>query len=213
MLEMLVGGVAWWFIMAVWVVVLWFFVETEHGLLGLLSTAIYLALLQWGFHVDVLYWFVHHLGHIFVGIGFYAALGAAWAFWRWYLFAHEQLEPYFKMRSEWLSSKGQSNLDYIPEDLKEEWVKYLEEDKTYGYSNTPSRKSLCSTPKVMKYKTKIMRWIGYWPISVLSWIFNDMVRAMVKMVYTSIADRLQAIAHNVFAKVRKDLPEDFKYVD
>jgi hypothetical protein len=60
-------------------------------------------------------------------------------------------------------------------------------------------------------KSRILRWIGYWPISAIAWAFNDMIRNFCKMVYSRIANWLQGIANSIFEKVKKDLPEDFNY--
>jgi hypothetical protein len=109
------------------------------------------------------------------------------------------------MKTEWLVSKGQSEFKNVPDDLKEEWGKYLTKE---GWGQ--DRKRLCVPPLVRENRSKVMRWIGYWPISLLSWLFNDMIRRIVKLIYNKIAERLQAIANRVFARVKDDLPENFK---
>lgn len=199
-----VGGLMFWIAMLAWIVVVWAFTENEHGFCGLISTVVYGCVLQFVFKVDVLHWLLSHPIPL-IGFGvFYFFLGALWSFWRWYLFAKDSLEPYIRMKTDWLISKGESTFDSIPEHLKEEWVKYIEGD--YG-----ERRRLCQTPLVRDNKAKIMRWIGYWPLNAISWAFNDMIRRFVKMIYNYIHDWLQSIANRVFSVVKKDLPTDFKY--
>ncbi len=197
----IVGGLAFWIALLAWLVIVWALTENEHGFLGLLSTVAYGCLLQFGFKVDVFGWLLSHPIPLLILAALYFFIGVPWACWRWYLLVKDALEPYIKMKTEWLISKGESTFDAIPEGLKEDWVKYVENDW--------QRKALCKTPLVRDNKSKIMRWIGYWPLSAITWAFNDMIRRFVKMIYNYIHDWLQSIANRVFAVVRKDLPPDF----
>ena len=204
MAEMLVvGSLLFWAALAVWLVAVWALTEKEHGFLGLLSTVAYCLVLQFVFKVDVAGWLLAHPVPIIIFACIYFFVGAGWSFWRWYLFVKDQLEPYVQMKTDWLVSKGETTFHTIPDHLKDEWAKYVEND---WY-----RKEKCQTPLVRDHKSKIMRWIGYWPISAISWAFNDMIRRFVKMIYNRIHDWLQSVANRVFATVKNDLPTDFKY--
>jgi len=202
MAEMLVvGSILFWAALAIWLVAVWLLTENEHGFIGLLSTIAYAMVLQLAFKVDVAGWLLSHPLAIGIFAVLYLFIGSGWSFWRWFLFVKDKREPYDQMKTEWLSSKGETTFSTIPAHLKEEWVKYIEA----GYN----RKELCKTPQVRDYKSKVLRWIGYWPISVISWAFNDMIRRFVKIVYNYIHDWLQSIANRVFATVKNDLPPDF----
>ncbi len=195
-----------WFIaILVWLAILWLLVQSERGGLGFIVTIAYLIFIYFAFNVNVFSLVFANWLFAVIGIVFYGVVGGIWATFYWSLYSNEKTEPYFDMRDRWLSSKGisLSHKDPMLEELKEEWVRFIECDD--------DRISLCTTIKVKNNKSKIMTWIGYWPISLGSWVFQDMVRGAVKMIYNNIADRLQRIADRVFAKVRRDLPEDFKY--
>jgi hypothetical protein len=197
-----------WGIFLLWIVILWATVEWERGLLGFLSIVGYLLVLQFVFGVDVLQWVFTHPFYLLGMIALYFPMGAAWSACRWYWYATDQLSPYIDARTKWLISKKETKFDKVPEHLREEWVKYVE-----GHNYTEDRRPLssaCKPPLVRDHKGRIMRWIGYWPISLLSWTCNDMVRRFVRMIYDSIANWLQGIANKVFAQIRGDLPEDFK---
>jgi len=198
-----IGGLAFWIALAAWLVILWALVENDHGFFGLISIVAYGLLLQFGFKVDVGSFALGHPIPLIVFAVFYFFLGSGWSFWRWYLFVKDQLDPYVQMKTDWLIKKGETTFDIIPDHHKEEWVKYVEGDW--------QRKEMCQTPLVRDHKSKIMRWIGYWPISAVTWAFNNMIRRFVKIIYNYIHDWLQSIANRVFATVKKDLPPDFKY--
>lgn len=196
-----VGSLLFWAILAVWVVSVWILTEREYGLFGFLSTVAYVAILQFVFKVNVLLWVAKNPGLLLVFAGMYLFFGGLWAFWRWYLFVKDKLEEYQHLKSEWLTTKNVTETT-VPDTLKEEWGKYI--------NSTAYRQEMCQIPKVRQHKAKIMRWIGYFPISAISWVFNDMVRRFVKIVYEYMHDWLQGIANNVFASIKKDLPNDFK---
>lgn len=200
---LVVGGLAFWIALAVWLVILWALVEHDHGFIGLCSIVAYGCLLQFGFKVDVLGSILAHPIPLIIFAVLYFFLGAGWAFWRWFLFAKDQLEPYLHERTNWLISKNQTSFDSIPEGLREEWVKHVEDNWRI--------KDMTKPPLVRDNKNKIMRWIGYWPLSAITWAFNDMIRRFVRMIYNYIHDWLQSIANRVFASIRSDLPPDFKY--
>lgn len=200
---LVVGGVLFWGIMVLWLLLLWWSTETDHGLLGFLSIVAYGCVLQWAFKVDVIGWILSHPSVTIAFLVFYLFVGAGWSFWRWYLFVKDQFEPYTKARADWLVSKNITNFSCIPENLKDEWGKYLKDSW--------EREELCTPPLVRDHKSRIMRWIGYWPINALTWAFNDMIRRFVKMVYEAIHDWLQAVSNRVFASVKNDLPTDYKH--
>jgi hypothetical protein len=200
-----------WAVLLAWIIALFISVENEYGIFAFLSTITYGVLLYFVFNVNVPYYLYHHPILILLGIALYFPIGAAWSFFRWYMFVYSKLELYTDMRNDWLSNKGQTSFTEIPDHLKEEWIKYLEGDATrYTDSSRHLRRDLLKPPLVRYNKSRILRWIGYWPISALTWAFNDMIRGFCKMIYGRIANWLQSIANSIFEKVKKDLPEDYK---
>jgi hypothetical protein len=200
-----VGGLVFYVIMAAWIAVMWFLSESEHGFLAFLSVVAYLAILKFVFGVPVELIALKNWQHLLLGVAGYTVVGLGWSCWRWYLFAKDSLEPYKKLRADWLKSKGQPNLKEVPEQLKEEWGKYIKDDSCWN-----GRKNACMVPQYHDHVAKVMRWIGYWPISLMSWAFNDMVRIFLRMLANFISDWLQSIANRVFAVVGNDLPKGYK---
>lgn len=191
-----VGSLVFWATIVTWIAILWALLETEHDVLGLLSVVGFGCLMHFGFHVDIL----HLIMSMWYWTPLYFVVGALWAVWRWYLFATEQANKFVEMKMDWLQSQRVTG-DTVPPELKEKWAAHLD-----NYEN----RELARPPLVRTHKSRIMGWIGYWPLSVLSWFFKDMLRGVVKAIYTYLHDWLQSIANAAFAKVRKDLPDDFK---
>lgn len=194
-----------WPFFVAWLVVLFLSVRSEINVLAVISSIAYLCLLQFLYHVDIIKVIEHHPIQLIGLLLFYFVVGGAWAVFRWYLFVRDRVRLYLDMRSKWLQAKGQTQFKYIPDELKEEWTKYLEE-KYVG----DNRKDLTKAPLVRDHKYKIMGWISWWPVSAGLWVLEDMVKGVARSVYEYIHDWLQDISNRMFASVRQDLPENFK---
>jgi hypothetical protein len=201
-----IGGLVFWLIGLAWIVVLWLLVENEHGALGLVSTVAYLAILRFVFGIPLERFTVANWQYVLLAAAGFIGIGLLSAVWLWTMFARKEFEPYAKMRADWLESKGQTQFRKVPDELKDEWGKYLKErEGCYD-----ERLKHCKPPLYKNNVDKIMRWIGFWPISMASWAFNDMIRTFLRMLANFISDWLQGIANRVFASVRDDLPSGFK---
>lgn len=210
---LVIGGLIWWVVIAVYFVALWASVSNNSGIYSSLFTVGFLTLLQCAFGVDIIHHFMppYSWNGFFHGVAWvvgWGLMGSVIAILFWSAFVDKATELYFQMRNDWLKSKGRtcSDDEALPEDLKEEWVKFVE----IGYGE---RRRVCSTVQAKDHKAQILLWIGWWPIYGLDWIFNDMVKSFCKLIFNNIVGYLQEIANRKFRKVRRDLPEDFKYVN
>jgi hypothetical protein len=194
-----------WPIFVVWLIVLFLSVRSEVNVLAVISSFIYLCILQYAYHIDITSVVTHHPFQLVALLVLYFVIGGIWSVWRWFLFVRDKVRQYLDMRNKWLQYKGQTQFKCIPDELKEEWTKYLD-DKYTG----DGRKDLTKTPLVRDYKYKIMGWIGWWPISAGLWLLEDLVRGVIRSIYEYIHDWLQNISNRMFISVRQDLPEDFK---
>jgi hypothetical protein len=194
-----------WPIFAAWLVILFLSVRFETNVLGVVSSFIYLCILQYLYKIDIVGIVLHHPIHLLGILLLYFVIGGGWSLFRWYLFVRDKVRQYLDMRNKWLQSKGQTQFKFIPDELKEEWTKYLDE-RYVG----DGRKDLTKPPLVRDHKYKIMGWIGWWPISAGLWMLEDLVKGITRSVYEYIHDWLQSISNRMFASIRQDLPENFK---
>jgi hypothetical protein len=194
-----------WPFFVAWLVVLFLSVRSEVNVLAVISSIAYLCLLQFLYHVDIIKVIEHHPFQLVGLLLLYFVLGGAWSVFRWFLFVRDKVRQYLDMRNKWLQYKGQTQFKYIPDELKEEWTKYLEEKYV-----SDGRKDLTKPPLVRDHKYKIMGWIGWWPISAGLWMLEDLVKGVARSIYEYLHDWLQDISNRMFASVRQDLPENFK---
>lgn len=57
------------------------------------------------------------------------------------------------------------------------------------------------TPKVSKYKSKIILWILYWPSYLVIYLFSDVVRDTLNFVYRKVSGYFQSVSDDSFNKL------------
>lgn len=200
-----------WPFFAAWLVILFLSVRSETNVMAVISSVVYLCILQFLYHVNIITLVEHHPFQLIGVLLLYFVIGGVWSVFRWFLFVRDKVRQYLDMRNKWLQFKGQTQFTYIPDELKEEWTKYLEGEKDkYDRELRRSYVDMTKPPLVRDHKYKIMGWIGWWPISAGLWLMEDMVRGVVRSIYEYIHDWLQSISNRMFASIRQDLPENFK---
>jgi hypothetical protein len=61
-------------------------------------------------------------------------------------------------------------------------------------------------PQVSKHKSDIMRWLSWWPFSLIGTLLNDPLRRLFEAVYRNIASHLQEISNNMFSNLKAPEP-------
>ena len=126
---------------------------------------------------------------------FYFLAGGAWSLVKWWALVRVASEKYQAMRTEWMKRAGFNPDEPIPVTSREQFAKHV---GNYSVSTKP--------PSPSDHRSEIVSWIGFWPISVIIFIFDDLARHII----TSIFDGLKAvyikIAAKVFVDTSKDLP-------
>ena len=64
--------------------------------------------------------------------------------------------------------------------------------------------STIRVPEASKYKSTILRWMTYWPFSMLWTLIHDPVRRAFRWIYGRVATILQAMSDKVFAPLVKE---------
>jgi len=185
------GTWVFWLSIVFFVGLLFACIEWERGFWATICLIGYVFLLQFGFQVDLFQYAVDHPLRIIGAFAGYFALGTGWSIFRWYLYVKDRLEQFIEYKLDWLAKEGRPNLRKVPDDLKEKWKNHLESDWL--------GKQVSQVPSVRQNKSRVLRWIGYWPISAIWWLVADFVRKIATNIYSHIANFLQSIADRIFA--------------
>lgn len=204
MLEIFLVGSFWfWALIAVEIILLFMFVEWENGFGATASVLIFAAMLQFLGNVNIIGFITENPFQIVALVGAYFLLGAIWSICKWYLFCKDKLEEYEEAKTNFLIKKGlPENTKIVPVEYRAEWKNHLDHRS----------ERLNQAPSVRTNKSKILRWMSFWPISLVWGIINDFVKRICKTIYARMASFLQRVSDNIFSKsnINEDttVPED-----
>jgi hypothetical protein len=196
MAELLVaGGIVFWLVLLAEIVLLFFLVENEHGIWATISLVSFIAALHFLFKIDVLAFVTNHFLAILVSAGIYFIIGSIWCMGKWWLYCKDQHNLYETNKIEWLKGKGIVNTKVIPENLKQTWT---------DFTRSRWNETWAIVPSVKENKSRILRWMSFWPTSIIWSLIDDFVRRIFNMIYYAIADYLQSIADKIYANTKDD---------
>lgn len=197
MFELFVFGSFWfWTLLAAEIVMLFVFIDNENGVGATISMVVFGALLQWFGNVDIISYVRSNPLFILSCAGAYFALGAVWGVIKWWIFCRDRLEQYEEARDAFLKENGQpSGTKVVPVELRQKWKYYLNR----------TNEDISQTPQVREHKSKIMRWMTFWVVSIIWSFINDFVKRVFRTIYQKLSNFLQRISDNMFGGVKEDL--------
>lgn len=177
-------------------------------------------------------WVYNHPKHFLAIIGVYFIAGAIWGVGKWFLFVKKRREKYDDAKASWLRSKGAatdpSQEKEVPEDLKAEWKKFLEQDPdwcvmirepvkdesrsryeegNYWRQKYTEKSVLRIKPFARENKARIAAWMTYWPWSLCWAMLDDLVHHVFRMIQQQLSDWMDRIATRVFKGIEKDFAD------
>jgi hypothetical protein len=180
----------WWFWISLAAVIALVVCEaTESPVAAAFSIIVAILGLQFLADVNIFGYVVDHPLSVLQYVAGYFTLGAAWGIAKWWMFALKMRDMFREYKEEFYTKHNLAHRSTVSSSLKKDWET--------GWNNYPY--SLNDfPPKASKYKVRIVRWIAYWPPSVLWSIFNDLFEKIARAVYETIARSLQSISDRVF---------------
>jgi hypothetical protein len=200
-----VGSFGFWLLVLAEFIALSVCMEYESGILATVSLIAFGAALNWMGGVNVIQLITANWYLLLPFIGAYVGLSIVWGIWKWRDYYGVDLEKWDEALYEWLKNHNLNNISEMTEDHKVSWDKWLENHKIYDPRLKKERR-LDDTPQARANKARIMRWMAYWPISFLLYVFRDMVVKLFKRIYNGLAKYLQHMADQAFARTRDALP-------
>jgi hypothetical protein len=138
-----------------------------------------LFVIPWVLGTNPFVWIIQNPGLLFANILQYAFLGVAYAFFRWtYLNINEA--NYIKANYDNLKKQWEESQQVLPRTF-EEWLIRCE------YITLVSRN-----------KSKVARWVVWWPFSLISFFFSDLIVDFMK----KVANIMYTLFGNVFRNIQ-----------
>lgn len=206
MFELFVIGSFWfWALIAAEIILLFVFIENENGIGAWVSLAIFAACLQWMGNTDIIGYVVQNPLAILAILAAYFLIGGVWGIVKWWVFLRDRLEDYQEAREKFLRNQGlDPSIKELPQETKVKWKKWLSDNTKWDGED---HRRLDEAPRARTNKARIMRWMSFWPISMIWSFLDDFVKRVFKTIYQRIAGFLQRMADNMFGKLRDDLPD------
>ena len=197
MFELFVLGTFWfWALIAAEIILLFMFVEWENGFGATVSLIVFAAALQWCGDTNIIGFIFDNPLRLLAVVAAYFLLGGIWGTVKWWIFIRDRLEEYEELRDEFLRNKGLTEGTTVPQQFRREWKENLERNRSYSLHG----RSLADAPRARDNKSRILRWMSFWPVSLLWSFLDDFVKRIFRSIYQRIHNFLQRIADNMWAK-------------
>lgn len=183
------------FVMAIVITIL---VESENGVWATVATVVTIGVFCYllNFHIAA-FTLAHPLG-ILKWIAIWFAAGAGWGTAKWLLEVHRCLGRYQEARDQFLADKGVGAL------TPQLAVELDARGNYYGSYRNTFNKISATPPKASDHKADIIRWMTYWPFSMIGFVLRDFVRRIWNHIYTYLAATYDRIAKHVYRNVAAD---------
>jgi hypothetical protein len=186
----IIGGVWFWLLSAVAVVVLLWEVHEDRPVIGLVTIGMYFALIHLFGNASIPSAVSHSPWTVYLGIPIYVLSGITWATIKWALYVNRYALRYAKERCDFLQSRSKNpeNITVktiVPPELREEWKKY-------------SRGKV--KPRARDKKWEIITWMCYWPLSMLWTALDEPWR----YIYEALSGMFQAISDKIYGRIGYD---------
>jgi hypothetical protein len=207
-----IGALGFWILLGILTFIILVAVAHDSGVSATVSVLITIIFFQWlgGFGSMAFQYAKENLWIVFIYAGGYLLIGLLWAIVKWWFLVSSYRRRYDSAKSRFLrqhSAEGST----IPNDLRDAWRKHVvDEDlgfrnRTYlSYESEASQVVSALVPDVTQEKASIIRWLTYWPWSMLWTLIDDPVKRFFNFLYEQIGAFMQAIADRVFRGVEAD---------
>jgi hypothetical protein len=201
MLELFVIGSFWfWILILIEILVLFVFIEHENGWGATISFLLCLALLQWAGNANIIDFATESPLKLLALVIVYFGLGTVWGVIKWWIFCKDRVDRFRDFKEEFLVSKGLDPNSAMSPELKTELKERLDRDR-YDEDN------LGKPARVRDNKGNLIRWMSFWPISMVWSLCNDFIKKVFKQIVQWMTTFLQNMSNKIHAGIQKDLEE------
>ncbi len=156
-----------------------FLTENEQTFLSTASILIFFAIIAALGYFNVFTWAYHNAGLCLGCFAGYFVVGSIWVFPKWWLYC-------------------QGILDKFRDDKENRNISY------YGNSTG----NYISKLDLNKNKNRILNWMMFWPLSMISTFLDDFVTRIFRAIYNRIRSQLQAISDKTINQINRESKND-----
>lgn len=195
-----IGSQLFWFwaLLIVEIIALFVFFTREHGTLATISLVIFAGLFNGLAGVPVFRYIQHNPMQIVALFFIYFAVGAVWSLVKWTKFVMTEHAHYTRIKTAWFEEQVRGRQGSTKEEFVEEWERGSPSGSRYtgiDLSGACNHKK----PIAKDHKSRILRWIGFWWLSMLCTIGHDFLYAIVTAIYDYLTSTFQRISDRIYS--------------
>jgi len=203
----------WFWIIAVSIMAIVIKEIEDESMFALGFTTVVTALL-WFFvvsgSIEIIKWCYNNSLAALGLIAAYFLIGAIWSVVKWYLFLNNIREDYYKFKGEFLRNVGEENYGHnpkIPKKYFDRFKKLMDaEGGVCNYAPYKVRQMYKNDIQIAGYKSIIISWIIWWPVTLVWTLINDPIRKAAEHVYRNLARVYRNIADRMSHAFRMMYP-------
>jgi hypothetical protein len=130
-------------------------------------------------------------------VSLYFGLGIGWSILKWYLFTTKEKFRYNEYKADFLSKRNAKELTPA--------LASALQDSLAGQPAWGSYKISAVPPSAREHKADLTRWATYWPMSMIGFALNDVVRKSWRYIITMLQSTYQRISNHVFRGASADM--------
>ncbi len=198
------GTIGFWILVIAEIICLIGCMAKDRGSWATVSLVVTAVILNWLSGIPIIQWVG---GHFWLALAYaagYLVAGTVWSVIKWYSYVSDQRERYDEMKADFLKGRGIKE-NVVPLEIRGDWERTLGNGNLARSGCHRSRCQCVGRPLARSHKQDIVRWMSYWPFSLL-WtvLFNWVVK-----VFNSIYQHIQTWLQNISDYKFKDTNADF----
>jgi hypothetical protein len=190
------GSIWFWLVLIAIGVGLVALVENEKGTWATITTIGTILLLNYAWKVPIFKSMIAHPWAVLGWIGVYYACGVVWGILKWTSFVHKKVGAYNEYKAKFLADNKATAL--TPE-LAAKLADRLDNPRY------DSKDVTAIAPTASEHKSDILRWMTYWPFSIVGTLLSDIVLKLWNHIYTFLATTYDRIAARLYKGVTADM--------
>lgn len=187
-----VGSILFWALTFTLFVVLTAFVASENNFFATVSVIAYILAINLFGDAHTLMWVKDNAGPLLIGAIVYLIVGIGWSIWKWWFFNMDIAEKLLQVKRDILGPLAMKDTE-IPAD---KIAKFYSERDILQINGRPVEFPV----RALRYKSRIIGWMSYWPLSLLCTLLDDFFRKLYHRIYSFLQKQYQAITERVFGK-------------
>jgi hypothetical protein len=219
-------GLWWWLVVVAMSCLIIYNIDKDRGLWATFFLVVGgLSLLLFG-DPELPAWLASNPGVILFAAFLYFAIGSLWGLVKWYLYVTDRRSDYDDMKRQWLRERNQDPCGPIPEDLKQQWTEHLKTKSQYVFYTTQKVQrsggnghtweateqvaNVRIAPAAWENKSRISRWMTFWPWSMVWTLLDDIVRNIFKRIQRALNELMERISTRAFRGTEDDVVKPAK---